>query len=432
MEDDKNTFVHDLNDSDEDESNNHDHDEGIQLLKKGQNNNDDTVPSIMTTTRPSTCIAAVSPAQLDINHGLNTTTLMMKATDHDTITDDDDDDETSLRHEEISDDIMAEENQNDSNHGRTHNIQRFFGPKAKCKSKGEKTFTTSPTSSRAERLLGVSLVSKPSLKLKSSSPMRKTPPRSFLQKKSFSSSSPTSSNTIKSSKSIGVTEIKNPYKSSLLKNSTNDSCHHIGLRNLGNTCYINASLQMLFSLPDFIFSLQQTYDEIIEKQSNSSSQSTPMPVTRAFLKVAWDAKVIKTSDGAQNPDSIRAVDPFELKEAIDLLTNKFTGYEQRDSHEFVSALIDYIHEELVKMTSGIVHGEDVIVLPTDEYFKLNVKVCLTCDSCKYRRYVLLSLAKKWISSTTLYIIVAHFLVLISLQKKCLGAKRSCIVTYRSK
>lgn len=149
---------------------------------------------------------------------------------------------------------------------------------------------------------------------------------------------------------------------------------------------------MLFSLPDFIFSLQQTYDEIIQKQTKTSSQSTPMPITRAFLKVAWDAKVIKSSDGVQNPDSVRTVDPFELKEAIDFLTNKFAGYEQRDSHEFVSALIDYIHEELVNMTEGIARGQDEIVVPTDEYFKLNVKVCLTCDSCNYRRYVSLSLA----------------------------------------
>jgi ubiquitin C-terminal hydrolase len=109
-----------------------------------------------------------------------------------------------------------------------------------------------------------------------------------------------------------------------------------------------------------------------------------MPLTRAVLKVAWDANIGTPQQGMVKSSGLRSVDPRDVKEAIDVLTDKFAGYEQRDAHEFASTLIDYIHDELVKVTKDRNH---VGTLPTDAFFKLDVKVCLTCDSCKYTRYV---------------------------------------------
>lgn len=96
-------------------------------------------------------------------------------------------------------------------------------------------------------------------------------------------------------------------------------------------------------------------------------------------------------------------------------------YEQRDSHEFLSDLVDFLHDELASsptppeaaaalaVTSGssmgtsiqehgegiaenqncasttIVKNDRTVLLPTDEYFQLNVRVCLECDSCGYSR-----------------------------------------------
>lgn len=87
---------------------------------------------------------------------------------------------------------------------------------------------------------------------------------------------------------------------------------------------------------------------------------------------------------------------------MDALTDKFTGYEQRDAHEFLSDLIDLLHEELTHAVSAAGgsgsggNGEDDagdtttsmstnVCLPTDEYFRLDVNVCLTCDNCRYSR-----------------------------------------------
>ena len=170
--------------------------------------------------------------------------------------------------------------------------------------------------------------------------------------------------------------VANPYKS----NDLPERSIHIGLKNLGNTCYLNSSLQMIFSVPDFIASLKEIYNHYSQDQNDEDV----MPLTRAVLKVAWDANIGTPQQGMVKSSGLRSVDPRDVKEAIDVLTDKFAGYEQRDAHEFASTLIDYIHDELVKVTKDRNH---VGTLPTDAFFKLDVKVCLTCDSCKYTRYV---------------------------------------------
>jgi ubiquitin C-terminal hydrolase len=89
---------------------------------------------------------------------------------------------------------------------------------------------------------------------------------------------------------------------------------------------------------------------------------------------------------------------------MDVLTDKFAGYEQRDAHEFLGDLVDFLHEELVDSPSDEKdddskkseesNSEDaeekpatVVTtdLPTDEYFHLKVRVCLKCKSCGYSR-----------------------------------------------
>jgi ubiquitin C-terminal hydrolase len=69
---------------------------------------------------------------------------------------------------------------------------------------------------------------------------------------------------------------------------------------------------------------------------------------------------------------------------MDVLTDKFAGYEQRDAHEFIADLIDFLHDELANAQEA--KGEQLkLELPTDKYFRLDVDVCLTCNSCKYSR-----------------------------------------------
>lgn len=198
-----------------------------------------------------------------------------------------------------------------------------------------------------------------------------------------------------------------------------------GLYNLGNTCYMAASLQMLFSATKWI-----------EQLRNRGG-----PLTQQFVLLA---------DQVADKSDYRAVNPKALKQAIDKITDKFSGYLQRDAHEFISDLVDNIHEELVKEVKALnvydkqgteedsdrtrlvlTHNKDMnastatvgqphegltttcvthetptttdarvlettdihsasdvsneILLPTDD-FRLTVEVCLKCNSCGYSRY----------------------------------------------
>lgn len=94
-----------------------------------------------------------------------------------------------------------------------------------------------------------------------------------------------------------------------------------GLRNLGNTCYINSSLQMLFTVPTFVSSLAGKGKDL----------------SKSLVSVSNDVK---------DTSAIRAANPSIVKKAIDAVTDKFQGYQQRDAHEFLSDLVDRVHDEL--------------------------------------------------------------------------------------
>jgi uncharacterized UBP type Zn finger protein len=82
-----------------------------------------------------------------------------------------------------------------------------------------------------------------------------------------------------------------------------------------------------------------------------------------------------------------SVTPKPVKTAIDAATDKFSGYEQRDAHEFLSDLIDRVHDELEMEEKEKEIREDTHTLPTDEFFRLTVQACLKCDACGYERCV---------------------------------------------
>lgn len=179
-------------------------------------------------------------------------------------------------------------------------------------------------------------------------PLRASPKRSLADSAlAFSSCSP-------------KRPIINPYKAKPREDAV-PRYPFPGLRNLGNTCYLNSSLQMLYSVPTFV-------DSLAGKGGN---------LAKSIVSVWADLK---------DMSSLRATDPTAVKKAMDAVTDKFVGYEQRDAHEFLSDLVDRVHDELEEGRKESGATEDASPLPTDEFFRMNVQVCLTCDSCGYARY----------------------------------------------
>ena len=172
------------------------------------------------------------------------------------------------------------------------------------------------------------------------------------------------------------TSPKNPYK------KTEQKTAFAGLYNLGNTCYLNSSLQILFSTIGFL-------QELHDYKKNCSEGKESLPLTTALLTIAKSAGALPTNDTHCRISNV--VDPKKLKQAMDQVSDKFEGYEQRDAHEFLSDLLDSIHEELNQKEDEKEAKENSSskLLPTDKYFHLNVKVCLTCDNCGYSRSVII-------------------------------------------
>ena len=174
--------------------------------------------------------------------------------------------------------------------------------------------------------------------------------------------------------------VTNPYlkKSPLVSKTTTKKVNFAGLRNLGNTCYLNSSVQMLFSINGFIDDLRNFYTEKLKYSSQA------MPLTAALLDLADTISSVKT--GAVHTRTQSApVDPSDLKKIMDRLSTRFLGNKQRDAHEFISDLIDLIHDELEGSHDKTDEKERTKILPTDDYFRLDVKVCLTCDQCGFCR-----------------------------------------------
>ena len=239
-----------------------------------------------------------------------------------------------------------------------------------------------------------------------------------------------------------------------------------GIQNLGNTCYLSASLQTLFSIPQFLLDLYKTY----ETETTQHSGAKKMPLTCALLEIATaigvlrqeDVPLIDPGEAKKNNKfaTVKAANPTALKKQMDALTDKFAGYEQRDAHEFLSDIVDFLHDELAAVPprpmppsparpaaateegggeaadgggssnaeegtpageglmkvpvneenknpnespkpkgaseetkDAVMKGDESVatsqhengILPTDDYFHLNVRVCLECDSCGYAR-----------------------------------------------
>ncbi|VDL76975.1 unnamed protein product [Nippostrongylus brasiliensis] len=79
-----------------------------------------------------------------------------------------------------------------------------------------------------------------------------------------------------------------------------------GLRNIGNTCFMNATLQMLGRLADAF---------------------------AEFMRLMWNC---------QN----RAIEPAKIKELVAEKASQFANFAQHDAHEFLSFLLDGLHEDL--------------------------------------------------------------------------------------
>lgn len=112
---------------------------------------------------------------------------------------------------------------------------------------------------------------------------------------------------------------------------------NLGLSNLGNTCYMNSALQCLVHVPEINYYF---FYDLFEKELN---RTNPLG-NQGDVAVAFSNLLHKLFDVTGG--TITLVTPREFKYTIGRYSSMFHGYQQQDSQEFLSWLLDALHEDL--------------------------------------------------------------------------------------
>ena len=135
-----------------------------------------------------------------------------------------------------------------------------------------------------------------------------------------------------------------------------------GLANLGNTCFINSSLQVLSHTYELNHFLEQ---EIYKKKLKNKCDSALLLECDNLRKILWDSNcIISPGKFIKTIQKVAQIKDMEM----------FTGYSQNDLPEFLLFLIDCFHNALareIKMTiSGNPQNEtDKIAIQCFEMIK---------------------------------------------------------------
>ncbi|XP_015841381.1 ubiquitin carboxyl-terminal hydrolase 37 isoform X3 [Peromyscus maniculatus bairdii] len=151
-----------------------------------------------------------------------------------------------------------------------------------------------------------------------------------------------------------------------------------GFSNLGNTCYMNAILQSLFSLQSFANDLLK--------------QSIP------WKKIPFNALIRRFANLLIKKDISNSETKKELlkkvKNAISATAERFSGYVQNDAHEFLSQCLDQLKEDMEKLNKTLktesILGEEnspdasatkVFTCPVITNLEFEVQHSIICKAC---------------------------------------------------
>jgi ubiquitin C-terminal hydrolase len=115
----------------------------------------------------------------------------------------------------------------------------------------------------------------------------------------------------------------------LVQNTKKLPPHQVGLENIGQTCYMNASLQILTNI-------QSLTDPLLQKMSQNCINSQLQPLTFVFTLLTFQ---LKTSNQ-------KYINPKIFKSVVGQLNPLFKGIQASDSKDFIFFVIERLHEEL--------------------------------------------------------------------------------------
>uniref|UniRef100_A0A2K6D0H3 Ubiquitin carboxyl-terminal hydrolase n=1 Tax=Macaca nemestrina TaxID=9545 RepID=A0A2K6D0H3_MACNE len=151
-----------------------------------------------------------------------------------------------------------------------------------------------------------------------------------------------------------------------------------GFSNLGNTCYMNAILQSLFSL--------QSFANDLLKQGIPWKKIPLNALIRRFAHLLVKKDICNSET---KKDLLKKV-----KNAISATAERFSGYMQNDAHEFLSQCLDQLKEDMEKLNktwkTEPVSGEEnspdisatrVYTCPVITNLEFEVQHSIICKAC---------------------------------------------------
>lgn len=145
-------------------------------------------------------------------------------------------------------------------------------------------------------------------------------------------------------------ELENKQSRKSIRNMQKDKEKKaVGLRNLGNTCFMNAVLQSLNNIHPFSFYIKQlpSFEKLKKNSWKDVRQLRNSKECNDVLMAEELRKILLSLNCEYQGHGRNAISPESLFLVIWKVVPRFRGYQQQDAHEFLRYMLDRLHMELL-------------------------------------------------------------------------------------
>ena len=153
-----------------------------------------------------------------------------------------------------------------------------------------------------------------------------------------------------------------------------------GLRNLGNTCFMNAVLQSLNNIDAFAVQIAGVPESAFPGVASSSSSC--VRTRRSVPEQLWLASELRKTLAALQSAGSGPISPDALFSVVWKLVPRFRGFQQQDAHEFLRCILERLGLELGLLCSS---SADSLVT---RLFQGHLSSRVTCRRCHHSSWKL--------------------------------------------